>query len=54
MPDTALSVSLLRRRIETKAFAYGVSSTVATLLSEYVVELLRQAVQKPIPETRNL
>jgi hypothetical protein len=43
MPNIALSVPLLRRRIETKAFAYGVSSTVATLLSEYIVELLRQS-----------
>ncbi len=44
MQRRALSASLLRQRIETKAFAYGVSSTVATLLGEYVVDLLRQAV----------
>ena len=46
MQKRALSASLLRRRIETKAFAYGVSSTVATLLGEYVVDLLRQAVRE--------
>ncbi len=44
MQRRALSASLLRQRVETKAYAYGVSSTVATLLSEYVVDLLRQAV----------
>ncbi len=43
MQNIALSVPLLKRRVETKAFAYGVSSTVATLLSEYVVELLTQS-----------
>lgn len=45
MQKHALSASLLKRRIETKAYAYGVSSTVATLLSEYVVDLLRQPVE---------
>ncbi len=43
MQNTELSVPLLKRRVETKAFAYGVSSTVATLLGEYVVELLTQS-----------
>lgn len=42
MKKHALSASLLRRRVETKAYAYGVSSTVAALLGEYVVDLLRQ------------
>jgi hypothetical protein len=36
-------VPLLKRRVETKAYAYGVSSTVAALLGEYVVELLRES-----------
>jgi hypothetical protein len=36
-------VPLLKRRVETKAYAYGVSSTIATLLGEYVVELLTQS-----------
>ena len=49
MPKHTLSVPLLRRRIETKAYAYGVSSTVATLLSEYVIEILRQSLE-PTPQ----
>lgn len=44
MQKIALSVPLLRRRVETKAYAYGVSSTVSVLLGEYVVELLRNAL----------
>lgn len=44
MPKPALSAPQLKRRIETKAFAYGVSSTVATLLGEYVIELLRASI----------
>lgn len=43
MPTVVLSAPLLKKRVERKAFAYGVSSTVATLISEYVVELLREA-----------
>lgn len=46
MPNIALSVPLLKQRVETKAFAYGVSSTIATLISEYVVELLSQSIIK--------
>lgn len=49
MPNHALSAPQLKRRIETKAYAYGVSSTVATLLSEYVVDLLRQSLE-PNPQ----
>lgn len=49
MQKHTLSVPLLKRRIETKAFAYGVSSTVATLLGEYVIELLRQSLE-PNPQ----
>lgn len=41
MRNAPLSLFLLKRRIENKAYAYGVSSVVATLLGEYVVELLR-------------
>lgn len=41
MKHPPLSLFLLKRRIENKAYAYGVSSVVATLLGEYVVELLR-------------
>lgn len=49
MQKHALSAPQLKRRIETKAYAYGVSSTVATLLSEYVVDLLRQSLE-PNPQ----
>lgn len=49
MQKHALSASLLKRRIETKAYAYGVSSTVAALLGEYVVDLLRQSAE-PNPQ----
>ena len=41
MQHPPLSLFLLKRRIENKAYAYGVSSVVATLISEYVVDLLR-------------
>lgn len=43
MKKQTLSAPQLRRRIENKAFAYGVSSTVATLIGEYVVALLRDS-----------
>lgn len=32
----------IARRLETKAYAYGVSSTVATLLGEYMKDLLKE------------
>ncbi|MFH1405148.1 MAG: hypothetical protein ABIH21_03570 [Patescibacteria group bacterium] len=37
-----ISASYLKKRIEEKAFVFGVSDAVATLIGEYVVELLRQ------------
>lgn len=43
MTPVVLSAPVLKKRVERKAFAYGVSSTVATLISEYVIELLREA-----------
>jgi len=43
MSHATLSLSLLKRRIENKAFAYGISSTVGVLLAEYVIDLLRAA-----------
>lgn len=52
MQKRALSASLLRQRIETKAFAYGVSSVVATLLAEYVIDLLREATA-PVTDNDN-
>jgi hypothetical protein len=41
MPRLVLSASLLKKRIENKAYAYGVSSVVAALIGEYVIDLLR-------------
>ena len=43
MSKNNISASQLKKRIEIKAYAYGVSSVVSTLLGEYVVELLRDA-----------
>ncbi len=42
MEPHSLSASQLKRNIEHKAYAYGVSPAVSTLLGEYVVELIRQ------------
>jgi hypothetical protein len=52
MPAIPISVSSLKKRVERKAYAYGVSSTVAALLGEYVIEVLREAggVRVPAPE----
>jgi len=46
MTKVTLSASELKRHIEIKAFAYGVSETVSTLIGEYVVDLLRSQKQK--------
>jgi hypothetical protein len=43
MQAVVLSASKLKQDIETKAYAYGVSSAVCTLLGEYVIELIKQA-----------
>ncbi|KKU33703.1 MAG: hypothetical protein UX45_C0007G0030 [Candidatus Uhrbacteria bacterium GW2011_GWF2_46_218] len=48
MSPIALSASELKKRIEHKAFAYGVSSVVSTLLGEYVIELLRATSHPPL------
>jgi hypothetical protein len=42
MPKTSLSAPLLKSRIENKAYAYGVSPVVSSLLAEYVIDLLRE------------
>ncbi len=42
MNPITLSATRLREQVETKAYAYGVSPVVSTLLGEYVVDLLRQ------------
>jgi len=43
MSGTVLTASRLKDHVERKAFAYGVPSVVATLLGEYVVDLVREA-----------
>ena len=43
MQAVVLSASKLKQDIETKAYAYGVSSAVCALLGEYVIELIKQA-----------
>ncbi|MFC1787879.1 hypothetical protein ACFLZY_01520 [Patescibacteria group bacterium] len=53
MAKIIVSASNLKEQIETKAYAYGVSSAVATLLGEFVVNLLRQASQQPTPPLHN-
>ena len=44
MKPIALSAATLKNQVERKAYAYGVSSAVSILISEYVVELLRKHV----------
>lgn len=40
MDEKQLSVLDLKRHLEARAYTYGVSSAVATLLGEYLLELL--------------
>ena len=42
MPRGSISISELQRCVESKAYAFGTSSAVATLLAEYVVQLLKE------------
>jgi len=42
-----LSASKLKKQIETKAYAFGVSPVVCILISEYVIQLLREAQATP-------
>ena len=49
MAQILISASQLKNRIEAKAYAYGVSAAVSTLISEYVVELLREAARPTQP-----
>mgnify|MGYP006865045591 CR=1 FL=1 len=41
MAKSPLTASELSRRVEEKAYAYGVSKMVATLLGEYIIELIK-------------
>lgn len=54
MPNGHISVSELQACIEHKAFAYGTSGAVATLIGEYVVELLRSVAKtsSTIPQSQ--
>ncbi len=40
MDEKHLSVLELKSRLEARAYMYGVSSAVATLLGEYLLELI--------------
>lgn len=41
-----MSASRLQNSIERKAYAYGVSEAVSTLLGEYVIELIQNTYVK--------
>lgn len=47
MPKGHISISELQACVENKAYAFGTTGAVATLLGEYVVELLRSVAQSP-------
>lgn len=42
MPKKHLTLLELKKHLEARAYTYGVSSAVATLLGEYLLELLTQ------------
>jgi hypothetical protein len=43
MTTIPISLSRLKRQVETQAYAYGVSPAVSTLLGEYVTALIKSA-----------
>lgn len=43
MDKKQLSVLELKKQLEARAYVYGVSSAVATLLGEYLIELLTKS-----------
>ena len=47
MTAVTISTKELKKAIEHKAYAFGVSEAVSTLLGEYVVELIRTLYAKP-------
>ena len=53
MSKTYILASQIKKQVETKAYAYGISSVVSALLGEYVVEMLRQAVKNSAPANLN-
>ena len=46
MAKLIISAPLLKKRVENKAYAYGASPIVATLISEYVIKILKEANQQ--------
>ncbi len=52
MTPYKISASRLQNSIERKAYAYGVSEAVSTLLGEYVIELIKNTyvrhTEKPL------
>ncbi len=47
MTTIPISLSRLKRQVETQAYAYGVSPAVSTLLGEYVTALIKRAGREP-------
>lgn len=42
MHKSPLTASELKYKVEEKAYAFGVSKVVSTLIGEYVIELIKQ------------
>lgn len=47
MTAIPISLSRLKKQVETKAYAYGISPAVSTLLGEYVTALIKRAGREP-------
>jgi len=52
MPTLLVSAKQLRKDMETKAYAYGVSSAVAGLLGDYIVDYLRDLQKQQFTAAR--
>jgi len=46
MSGPKITVRELQRRVEQKAFAYGISPTISLLLGEYVASLITQPYER--------
>ncbi|MBI4437342.1 hypothetical protein HY631_00070 [Candidatus Uhrbacteria bacterium] len=60
MASYRISISQLKESIERRAYAYGVSPAVSTLLGEYVIELIKDTYVRhtenqlvPVPAGQN-
>lgn len=60
MSPYKISASQLQHSVERKAYAYGISPAVSTLLGEYVIELIKDTYVRhtekqlvPIPAGQN-